>query len=78
MSTTKLFVSAGTLMQKFADESSWKKHPIPYSLLLLDPSNIKSQNSMESQLVRTPKDLRDFPPHPPNFRDEETKFKEVK
>lgn len=48
VSPTELFVSAGTLMQQFADESSWEKTPIPYSLLLLDPSHIKSQNSVES------------------------------
>lgn len=42
------------------------------------PSNVKSQDSMKSWLVRTPKALRDFLPPPPNFRGKETKLKEVK
>lgn len=45
---TELLVSAGMLMQQFADESVWKKNSIPYFLLLLDPSNVKSLNSVKS------------------------------
>lgn len=45
---TELFVSAGMLMQPFADESIWKKNSIFYFLLLLEPSNAKSLNSVKS------------------------------